>query len=120
MTARSRKTDRGFLERAEQDDDLAALIRGVIAVGLHERDFAFAHAFCVRLARHWHYNVRGNALQALGHLLRAQGHLDLVTVRLVIDPALVDESEYVRSEAEDLLAACEALPGWSPGNAAGA
>lgn len=99
---KTRRTARAFIERAERDDDLAALVRGVISVAIHEPDFAYAQALCVRLAAHCNFNVRGNALQAMGHLIRMHGRLDESAVRPILDSALLDESEYVRSQAEEV------------------
>ncbi|MBS0660801.1 MAG: hypothetical protein JSR82_21495 [Verrucomicrobia bacterium] len=98
-------TPRAFLEEAERLDDLAALVRGTITAGLYEPDLAFAEAYCRRLARHWNFNVRGNALQGLWHLLRRRGVAEPADLLEVIAEARRDESEYVRGQAEELAEA---------------
>lgn len=96
---------RAFLEQAEREDDLAALVRGTISAGLHEPDAVFAEEYCLRLAGHWHYNVRGNALQGLWHLHRRGGLRSWQAVRDALTKGLADESDYVRSQAEELAEA---------------
>ena len=109
---KNRRPDRAFIARAERDDDLAALVRGVIAVALHDRDFDYAQDLCLRLAAHNNYNVRGNALQALGHLVRLHQHLDESKVRPLLDRTLHDKSEYVRSQAEEVRVEPARLLAW--------
>ena len=109
---KTRRPDRAFIERAEREDDLAALVRGVIAVALHDPEFTYAEALCVRLAAHQNLNVRGNAIQAMGHLIRMHGRLDEATARSIIEAGLHDESEYVRSQAEEVRDESARLLGW--------
>ncbi len=105
---RDRRPDRAFLAKAEQEDDLAALVRGVVAVALHDPDAEFALAFCRRLTTHWHANVRGNALQALAQMIRLERSGERAALADAAERGLHDESEYVRSQAEELLAECRA------------
>ncbi len=63
------------------DGPATELSRSIIAVGLHATDADSAQALCLRLSRHLHENVRGNALLALGHLARRFGVLDEPSVR---------------------------------------
>ena len=109
---KDRRTDRGFIERAEREDDLAALVRGVIAVALHDRDFDYAQGLCLRLAMHPNFNVRGNAIQAMGHLVRLHQRLDEVRARPIIESGLHDASEYVRSQCEEVRDESERILGW--------
>jgi HEAT repeats len=109
---KSRRPDRAFIARAEREDDLAALVRGVIAVALHDRDFVYAQDLCLRLARHTNFNVRGNALQAMGHLVRMHHRLDEAEVRPVLERSLHDGSEYVRSQAEEARDETTRVLGW--------
>jgi hypothetical protein len=99
---KNRRSDRAFIARAERENDLAALVRGVIAVALHDNDFAYAQDLCLRLAAHTNFNVRGNAFQALGHLVRLHKRLDEPRIRPLLAAGLGDSSEYVRSQAEEL------------------
>lgn len=108
----TRRPDRAFIERAEREDDLAALVRGVIAVALYDPDFSYAQALCVRLSAHVNFNVRGNAIQAFGHLVRLRGRLDEATVRPIIEAGLHDPSEYVRSQCEEVRDESANLLGW--------
>jgi len=109
---KSRRPDRAFIARAEREDDLAALVRGVIAVALHDRDFTYAQDLCFRLARHINFNVRGNALQAMGHLVRLHKRLDETKVRPLLEICLHDGSEYVRSQAEEVRDETAGVLGW--------
>lgn len=100
----SARPDRAFLARAEQDDDLAALVRASSAVAWHEPDAAWALDFCLRMARHWHYNVRGNAVQALMLMRsprRGQPGWDEAAAEAALAAALRDPHEYVRAVAEE-------------------
>lgn len=109
---KNRRPDRAFIAQAERENDLAALVRGVIAVALHDRDFSYAQDLCLRLASHSNLNVRGNALQAMGHLIRLHKQLDERSVRPLIAASLRDPSEYVRSQAEEVRDESARVLGW--------
>src|SRR5262249_25950191 len=109
---KTRRPDRAFIARAERDNDLAALVRGVIAVALHDRDFDYAQNLCFRLAAHSNLNVRGNALQAIGHLIRLHRRLDETRARPIIVASLRDPSEYVRTQAEEVRDESARELGW--------
>ena len=70
----SREDVAAALGRAEPEE----LLRVVLAVALHAQDLAWASEVCLQLARHQHFNVRGNAILGLGHLARRFGRLDPV------------------------------------------
>jgi uncharacterized protein YbjT (DUF2867 family) len=91
----SREAVDAALRRAKPEE----LLRVVLAVALHSEDPAWATEVCLRLARHQHFNVRGNAILGLGHLARRFGRLDLVA-RTVIEEGLRDSDGYVRDQAE--------------------
>ena len=112
---KNRRPSRAFIEQAERENDLAALVRGVIAVALHDRDFPYAEDLCLRLAIHPNLNVRGNALQAMGHLIRLHRRLDESRARPLISASLRDESEYVRSQAEEVREETARLLAWKWG-----
>lgn len=103
-------TPRAFLEKAERSDDLAALVRGTITAGLFEPDTAFAEGYCLRLTKHWNFNVRGNALQGLWHLQRRLGRPAGPEWMAAVEAGRRDESEYVRGQAEELAEALQV--GW--------
>src|SRR6185295_6125780 len=92
----SREEVEAALSRADPEE----LYRVVIAVGLHADDCEWACAICLHLARHHHFNVRGNAILSLGHLARRFGYLDPVA-RRTIEDGLRDVDEYVRGQAVD-------------------
>jgi len=75
------------------------LLRAVLAVALQSEDGSWASMVCLQLARHEHFNVRGNAILGLGHLARRFGRLDPVA-RVVIEDGLRDVNDYVRGQAE--------------------
>jgi hypothetical protein len=91
----SREDVDAALARADPEE----LLRVVLAVALHAEDGAWASAICLQLARHHHFNVRGNAILGLGHLARRFGRLDPVA-REVIEDGLRDSDAYVRGHAE--------------------
>ena len=93
-----------------------------IVITLDPPDCAWSEAICLALAKHPHFNVRGNAILGLGHLARTCGRLNLATVAPAITDALQDEHEYVRGHADD--AASDLLhylgvqiPGYAPSGA---
>src|SRR5690348_15162058 len=79
------------------------LLRVVLAVALHSEDGSWASAVCLQLARHEHFNVRGNAILGLGHLARRFGRLDPVA-RAAIEDGVRDVNDYVRAQAESAAA----------------
>jgi hypothetical protein len=90
---------REAVEAALGRDEPKELLRAVIAVALHSEELGWASAVCLQLARHQHFNVRGNAILGLGHLARRFGRLDPVA-RDVIEDGLRDSDAYVRGQAE--------------------
>jgi len=94
----------GPMSREDVDTAIARgepeeLMRVVLAVALHSEDSSWASAVCLQMARHEHFNVRGNAILGLGHLARRFGRLDPVA-RWVIEDGLRDINDYVRGQAE--------------------
>lgn len=78
--------------------------RAVIAVVLHELDHEFAQELCVRLSKHPHFNVRGNAILGFGHLARIHRHLNQAIVQPIVAAALCDPNDFIRGQAH---AACD-------------
>jgi len=91
---------RETVERALAADDPELLLQAVIAVSMHEEDHQYAEDLCVRLSKHPHFNVRGNAVLGFGHIARVHGKLDRTRVFPIITAALNDPDEYVRGQAE--------------------
>jgi hypothetical protein len=90
---------RAKVQRALEGDDPEALLRAVIAVSMHEDDWRYAQDLCVRLARHPHFNVRGNAVLGFGHIARIHRRLDRAIVFPIISAALCDQNDYIRGQA---------------------
>ena len=85
------------LIRQKTDEELSRL---VIAVAMHEENFAFAEAVCLRLAESKEATVRGNAILGFGHIARrAKTLIEEKRARALIDAGMKDESEYVRGQA---------------------
>lgn len=71
-----------------------------VTVALSSSDRPFAEEVCIRLASHEHNKVRGNAVMSLGHIARRFRALNEHTARPVIEAALNDADEYVRTLAK--------------------
>jgi len=76
------------------------LLLVAIGVGLYSDDLAWAEQFCVRLAAHQHFNVRGNAILALGHLSRRFRTLKQASSLEAIRGGLSDSNDYIRGQSE--------------------
>ena len=81
-------------------DDPAELLLVVLSVGLHSENASEAEQYCLGLAGHPHYNVRANAIQALGHLARRFRTLKLPESIEAVQRGLADPVEYVRQESD--------------------
>jgi len=96
------------LERFTSDDVHAAITRNdpdelqfvSITVALSVSDSALAQEVCLRLSKHEHHKVRGNAVMSLGHLARRFRELDEDKVRPILESALHDQDEYVKMLAK--------------------
>jgi len=88
------------VESALERDDAVELMDLALDIGLEADSREWAQSCCIQLARHRNAQVRGNAVAAFGHLARRFGRLDPQRVRRIVDVALHDPSEYVRSQAE--------------------
>jgi hypothetical protein len=81
-------------------DDVNELPRAVISAALYADDPTWAEDVCLRLAKHEHSNVRGNAVLGFGHIARTHRRLDERRVKPLLEAALRDESDYVRGQAD--------------------
>jgi len=88
------------VESAISRNDPNELLYAVLSAALYSDDLDWAEGVCLQLAEHEHFNVRGNAILGFGHLARIHRRLDEGRVKLLIEAALEDESEYVRGQAE--------------------
>ena len=104
---------RAKVEAALAADDPELLLQAVIAVSMHEEDQKYAEALCVRLSRHPHFNVRGNAVLGFGHIARVHGKLEENVVQPLIAAALKDQEEYVRGQAHSAKDDTEHFLHWS-------
>ena len=108
------------LERFTADDIDAALERNEpnelqlvsITLTLACPDQASAQEACLRLSRHAHQKVRGNAIMSLGHLARRFRRLDERIVKPVIESSLRDPDEYVRALAKSAADEIHQFLGW--------
>ena len=87
------------VETAISRDDPNELQYAVVSAALYSDDPNWAEGVCLRLAGHEYFNVRGNAILGFGHIARIHRHLNEGQVKPVIEAALRDESDYVRSQA---------------------
>jgi hypothetical protein len=91
---------RAEIEAAIYRDDPTDVSIAVLSAALYAADLDWAQAVCLKLSRHRHYNVRGNAVLGLGHLARIHGRLEEDAVKPVIEAALHDPEDFVRGQAE--------------------
>jgi len=84
-----------------------------VTVALACPDQAAAQDACLRLSRHAHNKVRGNAVMSLGHLARRFRTLDEQVVKPLIESALHDADEYVRTRAKSAADEIHQFLGWS-------
>jgi hypothetical protein len=87
-------------EAAIHRDDPAELLLVAISVGLYSDDLPWAEQFSLRLAAHPHFNVRGNAVLAFGHLARRFRMLQQSASVDVVRRGLADPDRFVRRQAE--------------------
>ena len=76
-------------------------------------DQAVAQDVCLRLSRHAHSRVRGNAVMSFGHLARRFRRLDEQIVKPVIESSLNDQDEYVRMRAKSAADEIHQFLGWN-------
>ena len=108
------------LEHFSAEDIEAALKRNdpdelqlvPVTIALSFPDQVLAENICLKLSFHGHSKVRGNAIMSLGHLARRFRKLDEHTVKPVIETALSDENEYVRTLAKSAADEIQQFLGW--------
>lgn len=71
-----------------------------VTVALSSSELALAQDVCLKLCTHEHFKVRGNAVMSLGHLARRFRALDEDKVRPVLESALNDKDDYVKTLAK--------------------
>jgi hypothetical protein len=103
----------GDVDAAIKRNDPEELQFVPVTVALSCPDQPFAQDICLKLSRHAYSKVRGNAVMSLGHLARRFRNLDERTVKPVIESALTDEDEYVRTLAKSAADEIHQFLGWS-------
>ncbi len=96
------------LDHFTSDDITAAIERNVpselklvpIIVAIVSDDPSAAADVCITLCSHHDTLVRGNAILSLGHLARRFRSLDEALVKPLLERALQDPDEYVRTSAK--------------------
>lgn len=106
------------VDRAVREDKTELLLRAAIAVSMHDDDPCYAQDLCVRLSKHPHFNVRGNAILGFGHIARVHRRLDREVVQPIIQAALRDADAYVRGQAVCALDDTSFFLNWDYGNQA--
>ncbi len=96
-----KKYSKEDIEKALADNNANELLLMVLSVALYSDDFEYAENFCIQLSNHEHFNVRGNAIQALGHIARIHGKLNENKIKPIIEKALKDKNKVVRGNAID-------------------
>jgi hypothetical protein len=101
------------IDAAIERNDLQELQLVSVTVALACPDRQSAQDACLRLSLHAHHKVRGNAVMSLGHLARRFRALDEQTVKPLIESALHDADEYVRTRAKSAADEIHQFLGWS-------
>ena len=99
-------------EAAVARDNPGELLYVPVAASLYSDDRAWAEQLCARLARHPHFNVRGNAVLGFAHLARRFRQLDRAVVEPLIIDALADPDPYVSGHARDTVDDLRHYLGW--------
>jgi hypothetical protein len=71
-----------------------------ITIALSSSELTLAQEVCLKLSTHEHHKVRGNAVMSLGHLARRFRMLDEEKVKPILESALHDKDEYVKTLAK--------------------
>jgi len=102
---------------ALERNDPNELLHIPVALSMHppeDEHPGYAETICLRLARHTHSNVRGNALLGFGHLARTAGVIrNADEVRTLIEAGLADPDAYVSGQAEAAAGDLENFLGWT-------
>jgi hypothetical protein len=100
------------IEAAISQNDPNELLYAVVSAALYSDDSNWAESVCLRLAKHEHFNVRGNTILGFGHIARIHQQLDEDRVKPLIEAALRDESDYVRDQADSAADDVEFFLNW--------
>jgi hypothetical protein len=100
------------IEEAIVRDEPSELLLAVLSADLYLEDSVSAEDICIRLSKHKHFNVRGNALLGFAHIARIHGKLDENKVEPLILDGMKDSDDYVRGHATDAREDVEHYLGW--------
>lgn len=100
------------IEAAIERNDPNELQLVSVTMALSCPDRTAAQDVCLKLSSHTHNKVRGNAIMSLGHLGRRFRALDEQAVKPVIESALRDDDEYVRTRAKSAADEIHQFLGW--------
>jgi hypothetical protein len=103
---------RARVEAAIERDDPGELADLALEVGLEAQPWEWAQSCCIQLARHRSASVRAGAVAGFAHLARRFGRLDPGRVRRMVEIALFDPSELVRTRAADAADDLRTFLGW--------
>ncbi len=102
----------GDLEAALKRNDPGELQLVSVTLAIACDDRFVAQDACLRLSHNPDGKIRGNAVMSLGHLARRFRKLDEQSVKPVIESALRDEDEYVRTRAKSAADEIHQFLGW--------
>ncbi len=112
-----REPDRLTIEQARMivQSSPAEASHALVSVAFHEPSLPTALSLIVPCAHSKDPMIRGAAILCFGHLARLHGSLPKDAVMRLIKAGLVDESPYVRGQAESAAYDVEVyLPSWGP------
>ena len=96
--------------RRNDPDELALMS---ITMAMISSDNQAVQKVCVCLCTHHSTRVRGNAVTGLGHLARRFRELDECIIKPLVEAALADQDEYVRTHARSAADEIHQFLGWS-------
>ena len=84
--------------------DSEAICKALLSVALHDEDWKWAQAHCLRFLEHSNPEVRRVAAVGLGHVARIHGHLDRRRVVMALNSFINrDINKKIAGAAQDAL-----------------
>jgi hypothetical protein len=102
---------------AIKNDDIELLRLIPVKLGLNHKNWNFIQNVSVKLSEHPNENIRGNSFRGFGYAAMNHRKLEKNIVKPVLLRGIKDESEWVRSCAEDALDQVNSYMGWKIGSA---
>jgi hypothetical protein len=78
----------------------SAVVEGILSATMYEHDPTWALEICLKYCNAGDVDIRGIAIEGLGHIARVHGDIDLERVIPVLDVALKDTDPWVVDKAE--------------------